>query len=562
MPKISKTLKAKTVKPKNKSAKVLAKPAPVKKKIVKKVVAKKVVKKMVPEKIIPKKSNKVVVDVISDEENFPNTADFKETVPVFSSWPNFNKTTETTKGDVLAPADDIYKEVDEASEDAANETVFANPQIENNFGEKVIPADDENLDKQKKFFSDWAAQIKPVEGQEKPTLAPNKKSIRLYRRQAFLYLGATLILLLAVFYLFFSKLTVSISPQGEIINDSLSLNIEADASSNSAAVATTTDSTVDQNSKIIDGDVKVVDFSAEKTYQTSGEAVTSDVTSEVTGVVTLINRSNKNQPLVVKTRLLSPDGKLFRLKESVNIPAGGSVTANVYADKPSIDMAISTPTRFTIPGLWAGLQTQIYAENSDAFTFQNQTKKYIKQSDLDQAKQDISDVLALKVKNDLSTPRTDEIVVYGDNDGTVSTEFSAKIGEEKPEFTVKAVKKVAVVTFSKEKAAALAQARLSLLVSDDKQLIDFDKNKITYTLDSFDPNTKTAVVKSYFGGSMSLKSDSTLIDRKKLVGLSRQQISEYLNGFPEIKSYNLNFSPSFISTAPTLPDRINIKIQN
>ena len=111
-------------------------------------------------------------------------------------------------------------------------------------------------------------------------------------------------------------------------------------------------------------------------------------------------------------------------------------------------------------------------------------------------------------------------------------------------------------------AAALAGARLALLVSDDKQLFNFDKNKITYSLESFDQNTKVAVIKAYFNASMSLRSDSSLIDRKKLVGLNRSQISEYLNGFPEIKSYELNFSPSFISTAPVLPDKISIKIKD
>jgi hypothetical protein len=53
-----------------------------------------------------------------------------------------------------------------------------------------------------------------------------------------------------------------------------------------------------------------------------------------------------------------------------------------------------------------------------------------------------------------------------------------------------------------------------------------------------------------------------LIDRKKLVGLNKQQIAQYLESFPEINDYRLEFSPSFISTAPNLPDRIEIKIND
>ena len=519
MPKISKTVKAKKPVPKKTKTVSKIKAVPVKKKLVKKVV-KKVVKK-----IIPKKSHKINIDVISDEEIF---SDNKDSVPVFSSWPDFNK-----------PSDFENK----------IEPVFQSEKAE----EDIIPMDDESYDKQKKFFSDWASQIKPNEGEEKPKLAP-KKSLGLYRKQAFFYLGATVILLLAVFYLFFSKLTIMISPQGEIVKDSLTFNIIGTASASSTA--SVLNSEIKYN-KSIDGDVKTIEVQAEKNYEASGETVLGG--EGVTGVVILTNKSAKAQPLIVKTRLLSQDGKLFRLKESVNIPAGGTVTANVYADKPSAEMAITSLTRFTIPGLWAGLQNQIYAENSGDFTYQTQIKHSVKQIDIDNAKKDINEVLNLKVKNDLKITDADKVVVYDNNEMSVITEINAKPGDEKTDFMVKAKKKVVVVNFSKEKTAILAQARLSLLVSDDKQLANFDKNQITYSLESFDQNTGIAVVKSYFSGLIFLKSDSTLLDRKKLIGLNSGQISQYLNSFPEIKDYELKFFPSFIKTAPLLPDRINIE---
>lgn len=525
MPKISKTSKVKKVAPKVKAVPVKAKAAPQKKKILKKVV----------KKIVPKKSNRITVDVISDEEPFLDNSFPKETTPVFSSWPDFGKKNNLEN---KTEAEDIYKE--EKNEEVEDE---------------VVARDDENLDKQKKFFSDWATQNQPKEGEEKPTLAP-KKSVGLYRRQVVFYLGATIILLFAVFYLFFSKLTVTILPQGETVNDSLTFNIIA-ASSTASSTAINSDL---QSNKTIDGEVSYVEVSTEKIYETSGEEVLGG--AEVTGVVTLTNKSAKAQPLVVKTRLLSPDGKLFRLKEGVNIPAGGTITANIYADKPSAEMAVTANTRFTIPGLWAGLQDQIYAENSSDFTYQTQIKKSVTQNDIDRAKKDISEVLNLKVKNDLKSSEVDKIVVYDNNNEDISTEFNVKVGDEKSEFIVKAKKNVAVVKFSKEKAAALAEARLSLLVPDDKQLANFNQSQITYSLENFDVSTKVATVKSYFGGSIFLKSNSSLIDNKKLVGLNTKQISEYLNSFPEIKSYELKFSPSIIKTAPILPDLIQIKIQD
>jgi len=455
-------------------------------------------------------------------------------MPVFSSWPDFNQSANLENKAEKEETNFNYK----------------------NSEEEILPSDDEGYDKQKKFFSDWASQIKPIEGQEKPLLAP-KKSIGLYRKQAFFYLGATAVLLFAVFYLFFSKLTITISPQGETVNDSLTFNI---LGANASSTATTTEAELNY-SKNIDGEVNIVEVDAEKTYQTSGEEVLGG--EDVTGSVILTNKSAKDQPLVTKTRLLSPDGKLFRLKDSVVVPAGGTITANVYADKPSAEMAITTPTRFTIPGLWAGLQDRIYAENSGDFVYQTQVKKYLKQEDIDNAKKDINEVLDLKAKNDLQSSDPSKEVVYGDasSDGVI-TEFDAKLGDEKTNFTVKAKKEVVVVSFSKDTTASLAEARLSLLVPDDKQLAAFNKDQITYSLENFDPATKLAVVKAYFTGSIFLKSDSTFLDRKKLVGLDSNQISQYLNSFPEIKDYDLKFSPPFIKTAPTLPDRISIEIKN
>jgi len=59
---------------------------------------------------------------------------------------------------------------------------------------------------------------------------------------------------------------------------------------------------------------------------------------------------------------------------------------------------------------------------------------------------------------------------------------------------------------------------------------------------------------------MALKSESEIIDRSQLVNLKEAQINTYLRDFPEIKSYELKFTPSFIKKAPSLVDRIKVKI--
>ena len=90
------------------------------------------------------------------------------------------------------------------------------------------------------------------------------------------------------------------------------------------------------------GVVNSLDLTYKKTYPATGEEI---IGQEVVGEVIIINNYTKNQPLVATTRLLSPDGKLYRLKETVNVPAGGTVKAAVYADEPKEEMAIGPACR-------------------------------------------------------------------------------------------------------------------------------------------------------------------------------------------------------------------------
>jgi hypothetical protein len=100
-------------------------------------------------------------------------------------------------------------------------------------------------------------------------------------------------------------------------------------------------------------------------------------TRRATGVVTIYNtHSEEEQPLVATTRLLTDDGKLYRLVESVVVPGKrtengesipGMVTANVKADEAGDAYNIG-PSRFTIPG-FAGSPKHdaFYAESEEAF---------------------------------------------------------------------------------------------------------------------------------------------------------------------------------------------------
>lgn len=419
---------------------------------------------------------------------------------------------------------------------------------------------DENLDNQKKFFSELATEIKTKNNKssrEEKVVA--KRSLSLYRRFAVKFLILVGILAAAVIYFSFSKLIITITPQGETISDNLLLKV-----SNANASATSTAATDQENDprEAISGSVKEINAQAEQTYAATGEEFTGE---EIVGQVSIINNNNKSQALVATTRILSPDNKLFRIKNAVNVPAGGEVKVDIYADKPSADLAIG-PTRFTIPGLWLGLQDKIYAKSDTAFVFQQKIKKYINPSDIERATQDINNLLLQNAQTAaqqlISTNTAANIRWLYTPSGSAVISMDGKAGEAKESFVAKASGKIVAVAFSTDEAAKLAVAKLNLVIPDDKQLANFKPENIDYSLDNYNAATGEATIKADFTGSMILKNNAEIIDRRQLVDLNANQIASYLKNQPEIKDYQLKFSPSFIKKAPSLVDRIIVKIKD
>ena len=101
----------------------------------------------------------------------------------------------------------------------------------------------------------------------------------------------------------------------------------------------------------------------EKTFEHAG----TEKDGTATGTVELINVGSVSQALIVRTRLLSESGALFRLIERVTVPANGSITAEVRADVEG-ETGNIPPSSFIIPGLRESLQSVVYAESAEAMS--------------------------------------------------------------------------------------------------------------------------------------------------------------------------------------------------
>lgn len=417
------------------------------------------------------------------------------------------------------------------------------------------------IDNQKKFFSELVSEIKS-KNVHKTTGAPAEKnrngarSVGLYRRLVVKFIILVLLLGGVVAYFSFSKLTVTLSLKGEPLSDSLLLKVTdnlvpaAAASTTALALANQTDPRED-----VPGTIKEISPTVTKTYPATGETYLGE---EITGQVRIINNYNKSQALVATTRLVTPDNKLFRIKNAINVPAGGEVTVDIYADKPSENLAIG-PMTFTIPGLWLGLQDKIYGKSDAPFTFSRKVRRYVNASDLASATSNISEALLKSAHEEVGPAGgTDSWLYLTAAEPTVTV--SAKVNDQKDEFTAQATGKIVAISFSKEAAAKLAAAKLNLVIPDNKELTEFKPENISYSLDNYDSTSRTATIKASFTGTMILKSNADVIDSAQLINLTEQQITTYLKDQPEVKEFSLKFSPTFIKKAPSLVDRINIQV--
>jgi len=381
---------------------------------------------------------------------------------------------------------------------------------------------------------------------EKSLNFKSNESKNIYKKIAVSFIVLTLILVAAVLYFGFSKLTIVIIPSQEKITNASTIEIVNQASN----------STLTLNQAY--GIVKEMPVEQTKEFVASGKEILGE---EVVGKVIIFNNYTKNQPLVATTRLLTNDNKLFRLKNTVNVPAGGKIEAEVYADIAKPEMAIG-PSKFILPGLWAGIQDKIYAESKEAMKYSQKTKYKITQSDIDNAVSQLkNDLLANAEKQAGQTYKDYTKALFKVDNNSVVQEVSGKVGEEKEKFSIKVKVMVAVVAFNDDEIYNQIKAKLTEELADDKEISKFDKQDVIYTLVSFDIAQTTAIVSVDSTAQASLKDSAKIIKKNNLTGLNFEQLKTYLNGLPEVAGYQINFSPSFIKKAPDLVDRIEVKIK-
>ncbi|PIR92057.1 hypothetical protein COU01_03900 [Candidatus Falkowbacteria bacterium CG10_big_fil_rev_8_21_14_0_10_44_15] len=375
----------------------------------------------------------------------------------------------------------------------------------------------------------------------------SSRPISIYRKIAITFIVLTLLLAAVVVYFSIVSVKIVIIPNKER------------TAANFLATVKDAKSQASPSGAVINGLVEKISLSAEESFGALGKEVNS---AEVVGTVTIYNKTNSDQPLIKTTRLLSPDDKLFRLKQTVRVPANSQLDkVEVYADQAAKEMAIA-PTKFIIPGLNKTKQDLIYAESASPFEYRELGETLISAEDLQKAKESLTKQLADKLQAMTAAPKYQNYdnAISKVNENAIIFNTAAKLGDKVEEFKMSAATEAAIVAFNTNEVAELARQKVAASLPDDKQLESFDKNNFQYGVDKYDVNRGTADLKIEVAAQMVLKEGTEIIKADRLIGLNRQQLDDYLSSLREVAGYEVKFTPNWINKVPSLLDHIKVEV--
>ncbi|PWB39108.1 MAG: hypothetical protein C3F02_00610 [Parcubacteria group bacterium] len=376
-------------------------------------------------------------------------------------------------------------------------------------------------------------------------MSPNNhnRASKIYSRIVFFFLILTIVAIGVVLNFALAKATIKI--KGYTVDQEADVLVEVLPEGSEAS------------SDQVLGKILNTSFDAEVSQEVSQTKI---VGQKAAGYVTIYNNYSQNQSLVKTTRLLTPDNKLYRLSESIMVPAGGKVKVWAEADQAG-EQFLTEATKFTIPGLWEGLQDKIYGQSDEAMQMQSIPKYVITENDLAEAQKKITATAgpqALQTFNDLVSDNlkldlTNLSLKYEDLAGNPT------IGQETKEFKFKQTVKAYGVVFNKDDLNKATQVKFKNSLPANESLVSADLTNLKYAIVELDVDKGRAVINVKFNVKVNGNNGLADIDKNRLAGQSIGEAQNYLKDELKIEGAEINLWPFWVNKIPSFKDHIIIE---
>lgn len=369
-----------------------------------------------------------------------------------------------------------------------------------------------------------------------------KKTNNVYTRIVTIFLMLTIIAIFVVLHFALAKVTIKIYSHLE--NKQLSGIIEVQSES--------TDNISPDN---ILGKIITVENELTVTIASSQNSIESD---KAGGYVTIYNNHSVKQALVATTRLLTPDNKLFRIKEGITIPPNSNLKVWAEADQ-SGEGYITEATTFIIPGLWEGLQDKIYAETTEGMKLTSIPTYLTTQENLDKANEEIYQKAIVQALGSINDQLNKNLWVDEKRlNLTFETIEMTPLNTEASELilTQKIIANGLII--SEDDLLNTAKAKFTKELNEDQSLKEFDDNTFTFNILEIYPEKNEAILEISIDAIINSNEHLWDINKDELIGLTEFDIQEYLKQY-NIDNAEIKFFPFWVDKVPRLKDHIIIE---
>ncbi len=317
-------------------------------------------------------------------------------------------------------------------------------------------------------------------------------------------------------------------------------------------------------------EIMSLEATGERQVSATGEET---VVEQAQGTILVYNRHTTDTVrLITNTRFEAPEGKIFRLRESIVVPgytrgdageiAPGVITATVFADQPGEEYNIG-PSRFTIPGFADSPEFEnLYAESVESMGGGfNGTRFIVDEAELQTAQQSLQMELrnSLLARVDSEKPagfnvfpgaitftyETMPAVEYGDNLATIKEKATLRI----PIFED--------TTFASYLAAATIPGYEAAPVRiEDPTALTFDYTNATTSISNI--AAAETLEFTLVGRPLIVWEYDAEALKKDLAGKNKTALTAVLGGYPAIERADAQTQPVWSNSFPENPDDIKI----
>lgn len=290
---------------------------------------------------------------------------------------------------------------------------------------------------------------------------------------------------------------------------------------------------------------------------------------KTTGRVRIVNNNSKDQPLIATTRLLTSDGRLYRLTKGVTVPAGGSAETEAASDEVGEKYELAKGEKLVIPGLWEQLQKLIYAETVTPFSMGQSAasgpRKILTADALARAQQELYGAALEKAKKSLNVEAgapADWFAVY--DVSSPNKQSNTGVGQEADRFVAQVKINVTAVFFPKDDVAAYVRSRLNEKMAEGYVLSDASGTGMMdadFHLENVDAAKSVAKLAISAEAQSQLSRNSQVLKKDSIVGLPADEVIRKWSALDGVDEVDVELKPSWVHRLPSMKDKIELILE-